>query len=650
MTLFSNKINLHKKPALLKFAALLLFLLFSVSIFRLLDSYSHIKKDMLFLTPVFSDANGWHIYTLEEGVRRELSTEEMSTLVPGKTFYLSRILTQEMEESGYTFLLLDSLRPCAVFLDGELLYTTCPDVAIQMDAVTFPNSYTGLSARGESVRCTLPMPYAGRTLTIATTQIDLEYASPMPGVKLSSQAVDSELVLTAAADELLPAAGFAVLALFLTGIWVFACFQEIYDYPSLLLIATMLMQSLSHLRQLDFILPSSTAMDSPLALFIPTMELCIPLFWLLLQIKEKRYRRIFCSILGICTCISLITPVARLFGGLPFYSHFLEANTILYCTVISLLIIAVLEARAGNTDFRQFLLGLGIVVSGIAILYVCSLFGTGFYANLIANIFGLMFVYHDAFPFLHWCAIILLALCAFLFLSHILNRTLQTHTDLLLQQERAKLLDSQLSVQKQFYEAKLSHEKEIRALRHDMAGHLNTLGRLLNEASPAAAKHYLDGVAEYHNEQISKLYSANPYINAVLQNYAAECFKQHVELICHIGIGKHELPVTELCLILNNALENALEASLKLPQSDRKIKVQAAVRQNLFLLRVSNRFDGHLSEECELPLSTKEGTEHGYGLSNIRQAAERRDGSLEYYVRNGYFVLDVTLSVTNFNK
>ncbi len=94
----------------------------------------------------------------------------------------------------------------------------------------------------------------------------------------------------------------------------------------------------------------------------------------------------------------------------------------------------------------------------------------------------------------------------------------------------------------------------------------------------------------------------------------------------HIGIGDEELPVTELCLILNNALENAVEASLTMPEGERIIKVQATVRQNQFLLRVSNRFEGCLTAAGGLPVSTKEGkdTVTVFPISDRRSAGAAR--------------------------
>lgn len=113
----------------------------------------------------------------------------------------------------------------------------------------------------------------------------------------------------------------------------------------------------------------------------------------------------------------------------------------------------------------------------------------------------------------------------------------------------------------------------------------------------------------------------------------------------HIDVKDCELPATELCLILNNALQNAFEAVMTLPEPEQKIKVTAAVHHHMLLLRVSNPFHGTLRTKNDLPSTTKTGTDHGYGLSNIRRAAERRGGSMEYHTHGGSFILDVALPV-----
>lgn len=629
---------IQKKQA----TAILLFILLAVWVCWLLSDITRVRTEELFLTPLLNDANGWDIYTVENGSRRELTTEELLAADTGSVFYLSRILTKEQEQEGYSFLLLDFFRPCAVFLDGELFYTNCPQSDIQMDAVSLPQDYSPTPpAPGEWVRCTLPADFAGRRLTIATTMQD----SSMPGILLSSYRAESEQQITKISSELMPASGFAVIALLLSGIWLFAFFQGIRDYSSLLLILAALIQILSHLRQFTFATPSSYTLDSPLAVFIPIIEVLLPMMWLLLQMKDHKNRQLFGGILAVSAAVSMVSPIGGLFGGLPFYSPFLDSNRILYCPLAALLILAIRETiREKNRIFILLSYGLCISVCLIAILYFVSLSREGFYANQIANVIRDIGSPVTTF-FFYWCAVILFALSTALALYQIIQRVAQMRTDLALQTEHTRQLDSRLSAQKDFYEARLAHEDALRSLRHDMAGHLNTLAILLGDNKTAETKKYLNDLTKYQKEQAAEIFCKNPYMNAVLQNYAAKCRKRHIELTCNIGIGDEELPATELCLILNNALENAVEGSLTIPESERIIKVQAAVRQNQFLLRVSNRFDGRLTTADGLPVSTKEGDGHGYGLSNIRQAAGRRGGQMEYRVLNGYFVLDVTLGL-----
>lgn len=632
------------KKSLIKKGAAFACLAVAAAILLLLGSYAYTDREALYLTPFLHDTNGWELYTVENGVRQTLTIHNVLELAPEQTYYLSRTLTQEMDDEGYTFLKLSSMLPCAVFLNDRLLYTNCPEAVRSIDEISFPDSHNALSGRGEFVRCTLPEAFAKQTITIATTASKPEYDPQLPTIMLSSEMIESDNMTTTISSELIPAAGFAVIALILMAAWLFALFQGISNYQILLPIAAALLQAFSHLRQLDFLSAAYTALDTPLAQFIPAFSLLLPLAYLLFQIEGKRSRAIFGRILGISALITCIAPTAALFGGLPFDSIFLTENEILYCPLLALLFFTVSEARQGNRHMRLFLTGILAEISAVAILCIGSACGKGFYADQI--FVALKFIpEHVPSMFFGYCSAALFLLCAFISLYKIIRHTAKVHADLALQTERLAQLDRQLAVQKEFYDARLSHEEEIRSLKHDMDGHLSTLAMLLSEDNPAEAKHYLDGITEAHKRQTARQFSSNPYINVILQRYAAKCEEQHIALTCHIGISDQSLPATELCLILNNALDNALAACLSLPKADRKIKVQAAVRQNMFLLRISNPFHGTIKTAGGLPVTTKAGKGHGYGLSNIRQAAERTGGSMECYVEKDFFVLDVLFPV-----
>jgi sensor histidine kinase regulating citrate/malate metabolism len=96
-------------------------------------------------------------------------------------------------------------------------------------------------------------------------------------------------------------------------------------------------------------------------------------------------------------------------------------------------------------------------------------------------------------------------------------------------------------------------------------------------------------------------------------------------------------------LVLNNALQNALEASLKLLPEQRYVRLQVKIKQRTLLLRVTNRFNRELVLVDGIPRSTKEEKGHGYGLASIRKTAESVEGFAEHKIEGDMFMLDVAI-------
>ena len=204
-------------------------------------------------------------------------------------------------------------------------------------------------------------------------------------------------------------------------------------------------------------------------------------------------------------------------------------------------------------------------------------------------------------------------------------------------------IEQQLASQKRFYEEKLSSEGEMRALYHDLEGQLDALSTLLATGQTQEAREYLSRLTEQSQKLHTDMFCDDLYVNAVLSAFSARFREEGIAFTCRAGIKGYALPSVEVCLILNNALDNALEASLRMPKNDRSVKVQAAVRQEQLLIRISNRFNGTLSEEDGLPVTTKEEAGHGYGLANIRAAAQKLKGEMVYRAEKDSFVLDVRI-------
>lgn len=130
----------------------------------------------------------------------------------------------------------------------------------------------------------------------------------------------------------------------------------------------------------------------------------------------------------------------------------------------------------------------------------------------------------------------------------------------------------------------------------------------------------------------------------MVTNYVAAFTRNDILFEHDIAAGKVEMYHVEMCLILNNALQNALEASLKLPPENRYVKLQVKTKQNHLLFRITNRFNGEIIIDNELPRSTKLEDGHGYGLTSIYDAAKSIGALVVYNVDENIFVLDVSIN------
>lgn len=198
-----------------------------------------------------------------------------------------------------------------------------------------------------------------------------------------------------------------------------------------------------------------------------------------------------------------------------------------------------------------------------------------------------------------------------------------------------------LQEQKNTLEAQLENQQRIRKMKHDMKGYTATLSGLLTAGRIKEAVEYLKGV-ESEMDTLPRQFCANPYLNAVFTHYFRKLEELGAECRMDIQIGDEEQPYMELCQILSNGLENACDALKGLAVEKREISVQMKYNRKHLIIRIRNRCREELCvKRGEIPATSKEGHDHGFGLATVREAAERLEGEMFCYTENGNFVLDV---------
>ena len=182
-------------------------------------------------------------------------------------------------------------------------------------------------------------------------------------------------------------------------------------------------------------------------------------------------------------------------------------------------------------------------------------------------------------------------------------------------------------------------QRKTRAYRHDLHHHLQYLSSCLENGQCEQAQRYIHEInAEIEATRVVT-YCENEAANLIFSAFATRAETQGVKLSLHAELP-HILPISEsdLCVLLSNALENALHAC---KGADDSIEIQTYEKNEKFFLQIVNDCREAVRFEDGIPVTDQPG--HGIGVSSICAIVERYGGLYSFSVREGKFVLRVSL-------
>ena len=200
-----------------------------------------------------------------------------------------------------------------------------------------------------------------------------------------------------------------------------------------------------------------------------------------------------------------------------------------------------------------------------------------------------------------------------------------------------------LSLQQQRYENLKTAIEEARQARHDMRHHLNHISMLAEENDMETLKAYLAQTVS-RIPDLDMHFCENRAADSVLGYYCALAKREGIPFSAQIDLPQ-TLPVDEIdmCLVLSNLLENALEASLRTAPARRWMKVNAYVHaERLLLMQVENACDGEIKETNGVFRSSKR-KGNGIGIQSVRHIAEKNGGASTFACQDGVFCAKIML-------
>lgn len=166
----------------------------------------------------------------------------------------------------------------------------------------------------------------------------------------------------------------------------------------------------------------------------------------------------------------------------------------------------------------------------------------------------------------------------------------------------------------------------IRILRHDYKYHLATTSELLRSGNQEEIDQYLKSVEVQLSEQELQDFCKNPVINALIASYAERCTERNIQYDVRVTLPEI-IPAAnyEMCIILGNLLENAMEGCQKI-KAGGKIELIIKPQGKQLAVMVKNSFDGVICQDGEQPVSAKK--DGGLGLRSVQAVASRYGGEL----------------------
>ena len=200
----------------------------------------------------------------------------------------------------------------------------------------------------------------------------------------------------------------------------------------------------------------------------------------------------------------------------------------------------------------------------------------------------------------------------------------------------------ELEMQRNYYKDRIRDEERVRSAYHDMKNHLLLLQAQAGNGQEVqkSIQELKDQIQEYENYH----HTGNEFLDIIIRDKAKAAQERKIDFSAVISFeaGSFIEPL-DISTIFGNALDNAIEASEKLPEDMRLVTVRANRVRNILIIIVENNT---ASTSIETTGTTKKDTfAHGFGLSNLKNAVEKYDGQCSTKLENGTFTLKIAIPI-----
>lgn len=189
--------------------------------------------------------------------------------------------------------------------------------------------------------------------------------------------------------------------------------------------------------------------------------------------------------------------------------------------------------------------------------------------------------------------------------------------------------------------------QETRRIRHDLKDYLVDLKAAIESGKLKEAEEKIDAILEnnqiYRNEVSC---SGNLVIDSLINYKYSLARRKMIDMKCYVFIPEQmSFDGADLCVILGNLLDNAIEAVINLPKQQRHFEISVSQVKGTLSIMIQNPYMGDIqkNDRGQILTGKRDKLNHGIGLSSVQRSVDKYNGELLTEYGEGIFKATVLL-------
>ncbi|MGE5473292.1 MAG: sensor histidine kinase [Ignavibacteriales bacterium] len=208
-----------------------------------------------------------------------------------------------------------------------------------------------------------------------------------------------------------------------------------------------------------------------------------------------------------------------------------------------------------------------------------------------------------------------------------------------------KIIENQVDLQRQNYKKLNESIEQINTLKHDVRHHLSAIKSMLQEKKYEQALKYVE---QFNQNELSKNVSTvcnNFAADSIIKYFMSLAISKNIDFKCDVVIPEDiGINPLDLCVVLGNCLENAIEACDKLDiGTEKQIELISKIVGTHIVFMIRNDFNGNIFKEENVIKTSKTDPTHGIGLSSISETVNKYNGNLDIKYTDDKFEITIIM-------